>query len=128
MSYNASNYISRSIQIQTIRLKQYFKWIMSYSQTMLIYAIPILTNYKVNSSHIDIMKDDNSTSDYSCAYNMLSHALIHKWRLMIHITIDNGGNNTVGRSSNSGHLVFFFTIMYSDFVCLCSTTTELCSG
>ena len=38
--------------------------------------LPILTNHKVNSSHIDILKDNNSTYDYSYTYNTLSHLSI----------------------------------------------------
>ena len=37
---------------------------------------------------------------------------------MIHITIDNGGNNTVGGSCNFGHLVVFFYNNVQRF-CMC---------
>ena len=65
--------------------------------------IPILINYKViHHTYIDILRD-NSIYDRSYTYNTLP--LIHQWRLMICIAIDNGSNNIVGGRYYSAHHV-----------------------
>ena len=51
-----------------------------------------------HSSRIDIMRD-NPNDDQSYTNNIL----IHYWRLMTCIAIDNGSDNTVGGSYYSAH-------------------------
>ena len=82
--------------------KKYFKWTTECECNghKLPMVAVVISCWQSHSSRLDILKD-NSTYDYSYTMNILS--LIHQWRLLIYITIDNGSNNTVGGSCYSAH-------------------------
>ena len=122
-SYLNQIWLREPLEILTIQPTKYLKWTTEFEYNG--HELLIHINYS-QSSHLDILKD-NSTYSYSYTYNMhFSHTyyytlitylllytyhtliaynitLIHQWKRLICITIDNGSNNTVGGSCYSAH-------------------------
>ena len=90
--------LKKPLEIHTIQPKKYLKWTSEFEYNG---HKKLIINTYSHSSHIDILKD-NSTTDYSYTYNILSH--FHQWWLLICITIIyNDCNDNLWRRCHSAH-------------------------